>query len=88
MQALQALAHFIQRAQDFAPRLQHPRPVVMGQGFEQRVADPLRQLQGFTIQATGAPQIAIGDRQVGQGRQAHQALAITPLRQAVQASLQ
>ena len=84
MQALKALADFIQGTQDLPPRLQHPRPVVMGQGFKQGVTDALRQFQRFAVQATGAPQVGIDDRQVGQGREAHQALAVTLLRQAFQ----
>ena len=56
----------------------------MGQGFKQGVTDALRQFQRFAVQATGAPQVGIGDCQVGQGREAHQALAVTLLRQAFQ----
>ena len=56
----------------------------MGQGFEQGVADALRQLQGFAVQASRTPQVGIDNGQVGQGRQAHQPLAVTPLRQAFQ----
>ncbi|MNC59147.1 hypothetical protein D3C75_1089370 [compost metagenome] len=34
LQAFLALMHFLQRAENFPPRLQHPRPVVMGQRLE------------------------------------------------------
>ncbi|MNJ40210.1 hypothetical protein D3C77_351000 [compost metagenome] len=84
LQALQALTHFVLGAQHLATGVQYPRPVVMGQGLEQRIADPLRQFQGFAVPAPGTPEVAIGNGQVGQRRQAHQPLAITLLRQAVQ----
>ena len=56
----------------------------MGQRLKQRVANTLRQFQRFAIQPTGAPQVSVNNRQVGKRRQAHQTLAITPLRQTFQ----
>ena len=84
LQALLALADFVQGAKNFPSRLQHPGAVVMGQRFKQRIADPLRQLQGFAVQLPGTPQVGVGNGQVGQGRQAHQPLAIALVRQALQ----
>ncbi|MNO80131.1 hypothetical protein D3C76_713240 [compost metagenome] len=84
LQALQPLADFIQRTQHFTPRLQYSSAVVVRQRLEQRVAHPLRQLQGLAVQIPRTPHIAIGNGQVGQGREAHQSLAITLARQALQ----
>ena len=83
LQTLQPLAHFVQRAQHLATGMQHPRPVVMSQRLEQGVADTLGQFQGFTVPASGTPEVTIGNGQVGQRRQAHQALAIALARQAL-----
>ncbi|MNE16452.1 hypothetical protein D3C80_1093960 [compost metagenome] len=64
--------------------MQHPRAIVMCQGFEQWVADPLSQLQRLAVPAAGPREVSVGNRQVGNRRQAHQALAIALLRQAAQ----
>ena len=83
-QALLAMTHFIERAQNLTAGLQHPCAIVMGQRLEQRVTNALRQLQCFAVQPTGTPQITVHNRQVGQARQAHQALPITVQRQTTQ----
>ncbi len=56
----------------------------MGQRLEQRIADPLRQFKGLTIQPSGTPEVAVGNGQVRQCREAHQALSIAFGRQALQ----
>ncbi|MNG97240.1 hypothetical protein D3C79_563470 [compost metagenome] len=84
LQTLQTLAHFIECPQHFAASMQHPRAIVMCQGFEQWVADPLSQLQRLAVPAAGPREVSVGNRQVGNRRQAHQALAIALLRQAAQ----
>ncbi|MNX83745.1 hypothetical protein D3C86_1155200 [compost metagenome] len=77
LQALHSLTDLFQRPTDFPASLQHPGTVVVRQCFEQGVADPLRQLQRFAVQSPCPPQIAVGNGEVGQGRKAHQALAVT-----------
>ncbi|KPW98212.1 Unknown protein sequence [Pseudomonas syringae pv. coryli] len=83
-EALLPLPYFLERAENFAPGLQDSGAVVMRQRLEQRIGDPLSQLQRITIQHAGAPQITVGDREVGQCRQAHQPLPIAFFRQAQQ----
>ncbi|MNN59553.1 hypothetical protein D3C81_1746770 [compost metagenome] len=78
------MAHLIQRAQRLAPGMQHPGTVVVRQGFEQGVANPLGQLQRLAVPTTRSPEVAIGNGQVGQRRQAHQTLPITFAWQALQ----
>ena len=84
LQPQQPLTHFILRPQRFAAGMQHPSPIVVGQGFEQGVADPLGQFQRLSVPPPRTPEVAIGDGQVGQGGQANQALAVALAGQALQ----
>ena len=71
----QPLAHFVFGTQHFTACLQYAGTVVMDHGLEQRIAEALRQLQRFSVEAARAPQIVAHDGQVAQRRQAQQARA-------------
>ncbi|MNZ90090.1 hypothetical protein D3C78_1090440 [compost metagenome] len=68
----ETLAYFLVGPVHFATRQQHPCAIAMHHRLEHRVAEALRQFQGFAVEATGTPQVAAHDGQVGQGRKTEQ----------------